>query len=143
MRVLARRLQLSAATVCAVENGHTGLSLTRLGQFADVFGVTTRDLLHDRPVVTTGSNHTATQEHWRVFAPLDLDTVTAAAITSFVDTGYHGSTMRAIAQRAGMSLAGVYHYYPSKQLMLVTVLDLTMDEVEWRTQAAGADSDDP
>jgi AcrR family transcriptional regulator len=51
--------------------------------------------------------------------------------------------MRTIAQRAGMSLSGVYHYYPSKQLILVTILDLTMDEVEWRTHGAAAEAVGP
>lgn len=144
MRALAQRLGVSAATVCAVENGTTGLSLTRLQQYADIFGMTTVDLLQTKSIPTTDRPSAAVSStDWRTFTPLDLDAVTAAAIATFVETGYHGSTMRAVAHRAGMSLAGVYHYYPSKQLMLVTILDLTMDEVEWRTRAATDDGNDP
>lgn len=144
MRVLAQRLGVSAATVCAVENGATGISLTRLEQYAEVFGMSPVDLLQAKPTPNTNRPSAAAfGTQWRTFTPLDLDPVTAAAIATFVNTGYHGSTVRAIAHRAGMSLAGVYHYYPSKQLMLVTILDLTMDEVEWRTRAATDDGYDP
>jgi AcrR family transcriptional regulator/DNA-binding XRE family transcriptional regulator len=144
MRTLAQRVGVSAATVCAVEKGVTGISLRRLEQYADAFGMSPVDLLQTRSVPSAGRPSAAVSNtHWRTFAPLDLDAVTAAAIKTFVDTGYHGSTVRAIAHRAGMSLAGVYHYYPSKQLMLVTILDLTMDEVEWRTRAATDDGNDP
>ncbi|MEV0545152.1 TetR/AcrR family transcriptional regulator [Nocardia salmonicida] len=60
----------------------------------------------------------------------------AAAIECFVETGYHGATMRSIAQRAGMSVPGVYHHYRDKQDLLVRALDLTMDELRWRVGAA-------
>ncbi|AWT54299.1 TetR family transcriptional regulator [Mycolicibacterium smegmatis] len=144
MRELAQRVGVSAATVCAVEKGATGVSLRRLEQYAHAFGMSPVDLLHTSPVPSTRRpDDGASGADWRTFTSLGLDAVTAAAITTFVDTGYHGSTMRTIAHRAGISLAGVYHYYPSKQLMLVTILDLTMDEVEWRTQAATDDGTDP
>lgn len=144
MRTLAHRLGMSAATVCAVENGETGLSLKRLSQFAGAFGITPTDLLQPSPTPHSVQPRAgAPAADWRSFLSMDLDAVTTAAIATFVDKGYHGSTMRAIAQRAGMSLAGVYHYYPSKQLILVTVLDLTMDEVEWRTGAAAGEADSP
>ncbi|MCV7184396.1 TetR family transcriptional regulator [Mycolicibacterium murale] len=144
MRELARRMQVSPGTICAVEKGTTGLSLTRLEQFAEALGTTPTELLQPgRNTPATAPADTASAAHWRSFPPMDLDAVTAAAIATFVDTGYHGSTIRTIAQRAGMSLSGVYHYYPSKQLILVTILDLTMDEVEWRTHGAAAEADEP
>ncbi|OBF37431.1 transcriptional regulator [Mycolicibacterium peregrinum] len=144
MRTLAKRLDISPATVCAIENGSTGLSLARLTQFAETFDVTPADLLQPTGVHPPSDVSVAEESvHWRTFDPLNLDAVMAAAIATFVDTGYHGSTMRTIARRAGMSLAGVYHYYPSKQVILVTILDLTMDEVEWRTHAAAAHGESP
>jgi AcrR family transcriptional regulator len=80
-------------------------------------------------------------EAWRAFAPLDVDVVMASAIRCFVEIGYHGATMRAIAAGAGMSVAGVYHHYASKQDLLVRILDLTMDELDWRLPAARASAD--
>ncbi len=83
-------------------------------------------------------SHTA-PDSWREFPPLDIDPVLAAAIASFVETGYHGATMRSIAARAGMSVPGVYHHYRDKQDLLVRALDLTMDELHQRVRAARLD----
>ena len=44
--------------------------------------------------------------------------------------------MRTIAERAGISVPGVYHHYRSKQELLVRILDLAMDELDWRLAAA-------
>jgi AcrR family transcriptional regulator len=81
-----------------------------------------------------------TESDWRIFSPsLDLDPVLAAAAVSFVDLGYHGTTMREIARRADLSVPGLYHHYPSKQRMLVRVLDAAMDDLRWRMDAADAE----
>ncbi|MCW2748276.1 MAG: transcriptional regulator, TetR family, partial [Nocardioidaceae bacterium] len=69
--------------------------------------------------------------------------VLAGAIAAFVETGYHGATMRAIAERAGMSVPGVYHHYTSKHDLLVRIFDMTMDELDWRVDAARAEGDQP
>ncbi len=37
-----------------------------------------------------------------------------AALALFTERGYEATTMRAIAQRAGVSLGSSYHYFPSK-----------------------------
>jgi AcrR family transcriptional regulator len=141
MRELGRRLSLSAATISAIENGQTGVSVQRLGQFADAFGITAAALLSPTP--RAGRPASASLADWRRFAPLDLDPVLAAALGSFVATGYHGSNMRGIADGAGMSLSGVYTRYPSKQQLLVTILELTMAELEWRVPAAASEAHGP
>jgi len=41
-------------------------------------------------------------------------TVFTAALELFRDRGYEATTMRAIADRAGVSLGSSYHYFPSK-----------------------------
>ncbi len=38
----------------------------------------------------------------------------AASLDLFRERGYEATTMRAIAERAGVSLGGSYHYFPSK-----------------------------
>ncbi|MDP9459797.1 MAG: TetR/AcrR family transcriptional regulator, partial [Actinomycetota bacterium] len=80
---------------------------------------------------------------WRIFAPLELDPSLTAALAAFLEFGYHGATMRNIAQRAGLSVPGVYHYYASKQEMLVAILDVTMADLLGRTTAARAEGRDP
>lgn len=142
VRQLAQRLQVSPATISAVENGRTGVSVTRLQRCAAVLGVTAAELLEGAVAApATGREHgapaqTAPRGDWRTFPPLVLDGVLSAAIDAFVDTGYHGSTMRDLAARAGMSVPGIYHHYPDKQALLVAILDLTMTELHWRVEAA-------
>lgn len=79
---------------------------------------------------------------WRSYPPLTLDQPLQAALSAFLEFGYHGATMRSIAQRAGLSVPGVYHYFGSKQDMLVAILDLTMEDLLARSRAARAEGDD-
>ncbi|GEM33446.1 hypothetical protein NN3_44530 [Nocardia neocaledoniensis NBRC 108232] len=144
LRETARRVGVSAATLSAIENGRTGVSVTRLRELAGALGTTTAALLGEstaRPQSTPWQVDAGSERAWREFPPLAIDPVLAAAIDSFVATGYHGATMREIAQRAGMSVPGVYHHYRDKQDLLVRALDLTMDELHWRVGAARASAD--
>lgn len=148
VRELAQRLGVSAATVSAVENGRTGISVTRLQQCAQALGVTAAQILEGTvPAPAAGPDTADSVEDagfphgdWRTFPPLRLDGVLSAAIDAFVETGYHGSTMRDLAARAGMSVPGIYHHYPDKQTLLVATLDLTMTELHQRVEAARADA---
>ncbi|WP_028926960.1 TetR/AcrR family transcriptional regulator [Pseudonocardia acaciae] len=79
---------------------------------------------------------------WRTFPPSpDFDSVLAAAADSFVALGYHGTTMREIAKRADLSVPGLYHHYPSKQNMLVAVMDAAMADLRARLEAADAEGE--
>lgn len=169
LRNLASRLSVSPATLSAIENGHTGVSSVRLAQVAALLEVSIEelfvasDLKSDGP--RSGSSTKAdghglgqllSDEHgtagsavdsrnfdWRHYPRLVLDPSLAAALSAFLDLGYHGATMRHIAQRAGLSVPGVYHYYPSKHDMLVAILDLTMDDLLRRSSAARDEGQDP
>ncbi|WP_280464135.1 TetR family transcriptional regulator [Nocardia carnea] len=154
LRAAAQRLEISPATLSAVENDKTGISIPRLRALAAVLGTTMAWLVGEQespaPDGTprpSGRRETMTEpdaepdNDWRKFPPLDIDPVLAAAISSFVETGYHGATMRSIARRAGMSVPGVYHHYRDKQQLLVRALDLTMDELHWRVRAARREAD--
>ncbi|SDE02152.1 TetR family transcriptional regulator [Rhodococcus tukisamuensis] len=159
LRELAARIAVSPATLSAIENGRTGVSVDRLVELADALEVPTELLLGgaastERPAAPARRMRTSrtkptgtptTTAHsaadWREFPALELDPVLAAAIEAFVETGYHGATMRALAARAGVSAPGVYHHYRDKQELLVRALDLTMDEIHWRVRAALAEGD--
>lgn len=143
VRELAKCLRVSAATVSAMENGKTGISVSRLQDCAGALGVTPAQILSGTVSLTSADAAPAragagTSGHrdWRRFPPLALDGVLAAAIDAFVETGYHGSTMRDVSARAGISVPGIYHHYPDKQALLVAILDLTMTELHERVEAA-------
>jgi AcrR family transcriptional regulator len=170
LRELARRIGVSAATLHAIETGKTELAVSRLRDIADALHTTPGQLLDTSaaPAPTgpttarfeaepraprprraaalaagaPGTGATRDRGDWRSFGPLPLDPVLAAAITSFVRTGYHGATMRSIARLAGISVPGVYHHYASKQELLVITLDLTMDDLTWRLLAAAREAAD-
>jgi TetR/AcrR family transcriptional regulator, fatty acid metabolism regulator protein len=47
----------------------------------------------------------------------------AAAEAVFAERGYHGSSIRDIARRAGFSVGGIYQFFPSKDDLYLAVLD--------------------
>jgi AcrR family transcriptional regulator len=46
-----------------------------------------------------------------------------AARMEFAEKGYGAASIRDIAQRCGMSMSALYHYYPGKQDLLKAILD--------------------
>ncbi|MGE0299302.1 TetR family transcriptional regulator [Pseudonocardia sp.] len=158
LRGLARALEVSPATLSQIENGRTGLSVSRLSRIAEVLGLTVPQILDT--VVAPGAPPSPVRSHaaadpsdgrtarptiadWRTYDPLDFDPVLRAALDEFLAIGYHGATVRGIAARAGLSVSGLYHHYTSKQQMLVTILDLTMAELLLRARAARAEGRNP
>ncbi|HYZ54585.1 MAG TPA: helix-turn-helix domain-containing protein [Streptosporangiaceae bacterium] len=155
LRSLARVLEVSPATLSQIENGRTKLSVSRLSGIADALELTVAQILDmvvrsDSPQSAPAGPALGEREpagpvmmHWRSYGPLDFDPVLRAALDEFLAIGYHGATVRGIAARCGLSVSGIYHYYASKQQMLVTILDLTMTELLVRARAAQAEGRDP
>ncbi len=155
LREVADRLQVSPATMSAIENGRTGVSAERIARLAEELGVPVQRMFGapdteaplSRAVRTTDGAPVAgtglSPADWRVFPPLRMDQALRGALSAFLEFGYHGATMRAIAERANISVAGLYHYYASKHDMLVALLDLTMTDLLWRSTAARDEGRDP
>jgi AcrR family transcriptional regulator/DNA-binding XRE family transcriptional regulator len=146
LREMAVRLGVSPATMSAVENGRTGISALRLTELARVLEVSTDDLLTPMsagPPVDAGAStrDRPTAEGWRQYSQLDFDAPLMAALNAFLEVGYHGSTMRDIARRAGLSVPGIYHHYASKQEMLLKILDTTMEDLTRRCELVLADTE--
>ena len=148
VRGLAARIGVSPATISAIENGKTGISVQRLHQIAMALTVPAASLV-EVPAAPTEPRNAGPSSvqlatgNWRDFAPLPIGPVLAGAIKAFVATGYHGASMRSIAQFANMSVPGVYHHYPSKQDLLVKILDITMMDLLWRLQRARDEGNNP
>lgn len=161
-RELARALEVSPATISQIENGRTGLSAARLSRIAEVLGTTVSEILDiaahtyelgqsgkppltetHRPAEIARTSEPVSLDpqisDWRVYGPVDFDPVLRAALDEIVDIGYHGATVRSIAARCGFSVSGIYHYYTSKQQMLVSILEWTMTELLARARAARAE----
>jgi AcrR family transcriptional regulator/DNA-binding XRE family transcriptional regulator len=136
LRETARALDVSAATWSAVENGRTGISDSRLAEAVRLFGAD-RATLQPRPAKGPDA------PTWRDFPPLQLAAPLAGALEAFVELGYHGASIRNIAQRAGLSVPGIYHHWPTKQHLLVALLDLAMEDLLDRCRGARAEGDGP
>lgn len=146
LRALAGRLGISPGTLSAVERGLTPLTVDRLEQIARTLEVSAAQLLRGAVPAVSAAAAPASDEgtgHWRSFTDLRMDPVLEAATRLFVRRGYHAATMREIAAEANLSVAGVYHHYPSKERILVALLDLTMAELAWRIDAARQEGRDP
>lgn len=143
LRALAARVGASPATLSAIENGRTPASLERLHALAGVLGVRPAQLLEPEdpagppPLLVRGSGS------WRRFDPLRSDPVLDAAVEAFVAAGYHGTSVRVIAERAGTTVPALYRQHRGKQALLARILQLTMDDLVWRLVAARDEDDDP
>ncbi|MGV8873241.1 MAG: TetR/AcrR family transcriptional regulator [Rhodococcus sp. (in: high G+C Gram-positive bacteria)] len=77
-------------------------------------------------------------QNWRMYEGPSLSPALASALNMFVEQGYHGTSVRQIAAGAGLSVPGLYHHFPSKQALLVGIMDASMDELLDRSRAAEA-----
>lgn len=58
-----------------------------------------------------------------------INEITKAAIEVFLEKGYENTTMEAIARKAGISKGGLYHYFPSKDMVLVFANETISEKV--------------
>jgi AcrR family transcriptional regulator len=89
--------------------------------------------------VNAGPRLVAVQQ-WRSFAPLQLTPILQGALDALHEHGYHGTTVRDIARRAGVTVPALYYHYENKQGILVALLDLSIDEALARARAALAEA---
>ncbi|MER7717736.1 TetR/AcrR family transcriptional regulator [Streptomyces flaveolus] len=75
--------------------------------------------------------------------PAGHKAIIEAARAEFSEQGYGATSIRDIAQRAGVSLSALYYYYKGKQELLVAILDEGLDAYfsacEVALEAAGDD----
>lgn len=55
--------------------------------------------------------------------------ILAASVRLFAEYGYHAATMRDIAKMAGIQAASIYYHYPSKQTLLVEIMESHMRQL--------------
>lgn len=55
--------------------------------------------------------------------------IRAAAVQLFAEMGYHAAPLRDIASLAGIQAASIYYHYPSKQAILVEIMDTHMRDL--------------
>jgi AcrR family transcriptional regulator len=75
--------------------------------------------------------------------PETRDAIHAAAVDLFARLGYHATSMRAIAAAAEIQPAAIYHWYPSKEAILVDLQDEFMARLTEKLVAAMERHDRP
>lgn len=66
---------------------------------------------------------------WRRREPVPLPTTLVAAKRAFYERGFHGTSIRDIASRAGVSLPTLYYHHDNKLGILVELLEAAMTSV--------------
>ena len=66
-----------------------------------------------------------------------------AAVQLFAEYGYHASPLRDIASIAGIQAASIYHHYPSKQALLVEIMETYMQLLNNSTERIIHEYTDP
>jgi len=61
----------------------------------------------------------------------------------FAEKGYEGASMRDLSRLSGMSLAGLYYYFDSKEKLLYLIQKHTFSTIVERLRERLAESDDP
>src|SRR5215475_14902425 len=57
------------------------------------------------------------------------DAILAAAVQLFAEYGYHAAPLRDMARIAGIQAASIYHHYPSKQALLIEIMETHMQRL--------------
>jgi TetR/AcrR family transcriptional regulator, cholesterol catabolism regulator len=106
--------------------------MPRSSNVSDTVSATTGPAVADDPL-----------DDWRVIVPITLPVTLAAAKEAFHERGFHGTSIRDIASRAGVSLPTLYYHHDNKQGILVALLEAGMTSVLRRVRAAIADGATP
>ena len=75
--------------------------------------------------------------------PETREAIHRAAVELFAARGYHATSMRAIAAAAKVQPAAIYHWYPSKEAILVRLQDDFMDRLTDKVLEAMAEHERP
>ncbi|MGX7729155.1 TetR/AcrR family transcriptional regulator [Rhodococcus sp. 2H158] len=82
--------------------------------------------------------------NWREFEPLQLGPILDHALEAFGENGFHGTTVRDLARRVGVTVPALYYHHENKEAVLVTLLDTAVrDLIERALAAVGEGGDDP
>ncbi|ONH34487.1 TetR/AcrR family transcriptional regulator [Protofrankia sp. BMG5.30] len=81
-------------------------------------------------------------KRWREYPPLNLHPVLRHAMEAFNEHGYHGTSVRDIARRVGVTVPALYYHYENKQVLLVTLIETSIRDVLDRCRAAVAEAGD-
>ncbi|MTD15991.1 TetR family transcriptional regulator [Nakamurella sp. YIM 132087] len=81
---------------------------------------------------------------WRSVPPTALSPILTEALAAFRENGYHGTSVRDIARRVGVTVPALYYHHANKEAILIGLLDPAITALYERCRLALADAgDDP
>lgn len=66
---------------------------------------------------------------WRILEPMQLSPILTAALDAFYETGFHGTSVREIARRVGVTVPALYYHHENKEGLLIALLELSTSDV--------------
>jgi AcrR family transcriptional regulator len=73
---------------------------------------------------------------WRDLPPVELSPILSASLDAFSEVGFHGSTVRDIAARIGVTVPALYYHHENKEALLFALLETSIDRVHHVCAAA-------
>lgn len=81
---------------------------------------------------------------WREQRPVELTEILRHACDCFYENGFHGTSVRDLASRVGVTVPALYYHHANKEAILAAVLAAGIADLLPYSQAAVADAgDDP
>lgn len=73
---------------------------------------------------------------WRSADDENLTPILSVARDLFYEVGFHGTTVRDIAARVGVTVPALYYHHANKEAILAALLDRSISAVIWRCEQA-------
>lgn len=91
---------------------------------------------------TGGTAQDEPEIDWRRLEELELTPILSVSLDAFYELGYHGTTVREVARRVGVTVPALYYHHDSKEGLLIALLELSTHDVLTRAHAADSDGGD-
>ncbi|WP_068274178.1 TetR/AcrR family transcriptional regulator [Aldersonia kunmingensis] len=96
------------------------------------------------PTASDSAPSGASTSDWRRLEPLELTPILEAALDTFYERGFHGTSVREIARRVGVTVPALYYHHDNKEGLLIALIEISTGNVLARAHAADAEGgDDP
>ncbi len=92
-------------------------------------------------IVSRAESQPAKFGNWRDFEADDPGPILSHALDAFSENGFHGTTVRDLARRVGVTVPSLYYHHENKEAVLVTLLDDGVRVFIDRVQAAVDEAD--
>lgn len=76
---------------------------------------------------------------WRESPGIELSTILRAALDAFHENGFHGTSVRDIAGRVGVTVPALYYHHENKEMILFALLDASIERLQQLCDAAVAE----